>query len=319
MLPLLIKALLTTQQTEYYKELQESIEMFFIGHLNGESTTHNNTTARNTTLPEHMRLTPNTNSDLPIFMNKLSIKSMLNVVECVRSHNFHTAKESSKISLPYADIAIAANYCDAYFTAILYGELSCTKWGKTSSTCDAKLRNIMKDAYISIGEMDAVPAFLDPVQARLQYLRLNQSWNQIFLQHDASALKNTAIDERYTQDLAQSGLFSLANRLTNASDSEKYNCAWRLGDWNLLDANDERTSNRGRLDLDFEKHHYFALKCFQSKDEIGTRSSIKYGREALIKSFKQSSFECTKNLYKNLGALHLLQQIEEFCDVSTKL
>lgn len=229
-----------------------------------------------------------------------------------------TQAPNLQIPLPYANIANAANYCGAYFTAILYGEMACEKSNTTSATCDAHLRDIMKDAYISIDETDAVPAFLDPVQSRIQYLQLNNQWNQIALRQDVLAFRNVPEIERYTNYLAQSGLYYLANGLPNTSASVKFDCAWRLGDWSLLDEDESRLANQGsgnRLELDFERNHYFAMKCFSARDEVGTKSAIRSARESLIKSFKQSSFECTKNIYKNLAALQLLQQIEEFCDV----
>lgn len=223
-----------------------------------------------------------------------------------------------QISMPYANIANAANHCDAYFTAIIYGEMACMETQTTSTTCDAELRDIMCNAYTSIGEMDAVPALLDPVQSRIQYLQLNNQWSQIALRQDAQAYRNPTEIERYSNYLAQSGLYVLSNSLPNTAASVKHDCAWRLGDWNLLDEDESRQVKRGsenRLEFDIERNHYFALKCFNAKDEVGTKAAIRGARDALVKAFKQSSFECTKNIYKKLASLHLLQQIEEFCDV----
>lgn len=217
------------------------------------------------------------------------------------------------IPLPFAHIAEAANYCEAFFTAVLYGEMACLKDNKNS---DGNLRNVMKDAYISIGEMDAVSAFLDPIQFRSQYLQMNKMWMQIFLEHDVKAYNNSEQLEQYSSYLAESGLYCQANLLPNTSGSEKYDCAWRLGDWSILD--DGATMHTGKMSrtLEFEKHHYFALSCLKAKDAAGTKLAVRSARDSLIKFFKQSSFECTKNLYKSLVSLHLLQQIEEFCDVS---
>lgn len=232
--------------------------------------------------------------------------------------NFSVTSESDKIELPYAHIASAATYCEANFTAILYGELACLETKTTASTCDAKLRNLLKNAYTTIGEMDAVLAFLDPIQSRLQYLHTNKSWNQIYLENDAIAFGSRENMARYTNDLAQSGLHALAHSFSNRITGIKYECAWRLGDWNVVD--DFITDRFIGLDpkTDFDKRHYFALKSFNLKDEIGTKLFIRRAREALIIFLRQSSIECTKNVYKHLTSLHLLQQIEDFCDVSIK-
>lgn len=168
------------------------------------------------------------------------------------------------------------------------------------------IKSIMKNAYHSIGELDAVSAFLDPIKQRIEYLELNQNWNQIFAIHDADATDFSL----YNQYLGQAGLYGLANKLSQNANLTNYDCAWRLSDWSIVNAGETIDHS-----IEFDKFHYFALKCLHQRDEIGVRFNIEKAIDEIIKTLKQSSYECTKNIYKELMKLHMLQQIDEFCDV----
>lgn len=214
----------------------------------------------------------------------------------------------------YLHIAKAALYCEAYFTAILYGELASFEGKVDNNTIE--IRSIMKSAYQSIGEIDAVSAFLDPINDKLEYLELNRCWDQILIGCDAQS--NNSL--QYADYLGKAGLYNLANKLTNGGNSAaNYECAWRLADWNIIEGGGAESAvnpQNNDLALEFNKSHYFALKNLNKKDQIGVKINVENAFNAVIKMFKQSSYECTKNIYKNLMMLHLLQQIDEFCCVS---
>lgn len=215
--------------------------------------------------------------------------------------------------MPCSQIAKAANYCEAYFTAVLYAELESIEKGCGSEN---EARLIMKNAYVSIGEMDAVPAFLDPLNSRLQYYQLNQNWNQIYVLQDAISYNRPNSMQTYSDYLNESGLYCLAHTVSKSQETTvNYDCAWRLGDWNLIYTDDDNTSDKVQKKFDFDKYHYFALKGLRDRDEQAVKSFVNNARKGVIEQLKQSSFECTKNLYKNLAALQLLQQIEDFYQV----
>lgn len=210
-------------------------------------------------------------------------------------------------------IAKAALHCEAYFTAILYGELASLEDLTANDTVE--VRSIMKSAYQSIGETDAVSAFLDPINHKMEYLELNRCWDQILIGCDAQSNDFT----QCAQYLGKAGLYNLANKLTNGNNSANYECAWRLADWNIIEGGGGTSdASNNDLTLEFDKFHYFALKNLKKKDQIGVKINLENALKAVIKMFKQSSYECTKNIYKNLMMLHLLQQIDEFCHVRTR-
>lgn len=220
--------------------------------------------------------------------------------------------QKDRLCLNYLHIAKAASFCDAHFTTILYGELALEEAPTTEFT---GIKSIMKTAYQSIGVLDAVTAFLDPIEQPIEYLELNQKWSEIFTILDADP---TTDHKLYSHYLAKPGLYGLANKLSqNVNLGANYECAWRLSDWSILnDENIEISTQMANDSMEFDKYQYFALKCLQQKDEIGVRFNIDKATDAIVKTLKQSSYECTKNIYKDLMKLHMLQQIEEFCDVS---
>lgn len=238
---------------------------------------------------------------------------MLNIAECIRMHNQTNvgSKSAAQLKLNYLHIAQAALFCEAYFTAILYGELA--SYEKNEANKQLEIQSIMKQSYQSIGETDAVSAFLDPITQKMEYLELNGCWNEILIGIDVQS-NGFMQNSKY---LMEAGLYSLPNKLAQSNDAPNYECAWRLADWGIAEGNMENTTNHREIinSNEFEKYHYFALKNLQQKDQIGTKLNVKRAIESVIRMFKQSSYECTKNIYKNLMMLHLLLQIEEFCYV----
>ncbi|XP_031619505.1 serine/threonine-protein kinase ATM [Contarinia nasturtii] len=291
MVPLLIKTLLTTKNANYYRTLEKAIKSFF-------QKTFENLSANKI----------NEIANTPVYLNKVSIRLMLNVAECVRMHNqaLFGSAQNLQVNLNNLHIAKAALFCEAHFTAILYGELSSYESDET------EIQSIMKSAYQSIGEIDAVSAFLDPIKHKTQYLEVNRCWNKLLIGVDAQTDGFT----EYSRYLSEAGLYNLANKLNMSNNSRNYECAWRLQDWGIAEGSADHscTTNQDPTN-EFDKYHYFALKSVQQRDQIGTKINVKRAFEGVIKMFKQSSYECTKNIYKNLMMLHLLQQIEEFSGI----
>lgn len=234
-------------------------------------------------------------------------------VQMVSTLSFFPCSSQPKDRLNYLHIAKAALHCEAYFTAILYGELA--SFGEPGGNDAIEIRSIMKCAYQSIGETDAVSAFLDPINDKMEYLELNRCWDQILIGCDAQSNDLS----QYADYLGKAGLYNLANKLpSGGSNAANYECAWRLADWNIIEGGAEAVNPQNNdLALEFNKFHYFALKNLNKRDQIGVKLNVELAFKAVIKMFKQSSYECTKNIYKNLMMLHLLQQIDEFCCVSS--
>lgn len=185
---------------------------------------------------------------------------------------------------------------------------------------DSKAKRIMKESYQSIGEIDAVSAFIDPIENRSEYLHQKKSWDELCLRQDAISATQPANTSAYARTMSDFGLYTSAYGLMQNTNEINYECAWRLGDWSVVDRESERGQQKRNVIFDdCEKFHYFALKCLKDKDESGVKENIEKARNQIIHKIKLSSYECTRNIYKNLTSLHLLQQIEDFCDVSIYL
>lgn len=160
---------------------------------------------------------------------------------------------------------------------------------------------------MSIGEEAAVTSFLDPIANRSMYLQFNQSWNRIFLEHDAQSYADQNVLLTAKANLSASGLFGLANVISPESNAKQYECAWRLSDWSVVDQVKSDEVNRT-----FDGSHYTALRCLQSKDELGANLAISQARQHIINELRSASLECTNNLYTHLQRLALVQQIDDF-------
>lgn len=161
--------------------------------------------------------------------------------------------------------------------------------------------------------MDAVSSFLDPISSRQTYLQLTNAYDQIFAQLDVNLTSKPDTITEFADHLATSGLYGLANAVSQKSN-RRFECAWRLGDWSVLN----QPGGKESMDFqqEFEREHYVALKCLQTtRDEKGVKDALKAARRAIISSLKHLSLECTNNVYQHLERLTLLQQIDDFCQV----
>nr|XP_029716686.1 serine/threonine-protein kinase ATM-like [Aedes albopictus] len=249
-----------------------------------------------------------------------AIHLMLAIVECIRMNNQNHPKHS--IQLNWLQIAAASLHCQAYFKAILYGELWCMGQRDEGADSDAINRNpqlmsIMKAAHLSVGVEDAAKAFLDPLHSRSEYYQLERRYNQSLLYYDvASSSKSSAFERSsYVQALKSSCFYGLANTVAGG-DSMDYECAWRLADWNVaLDDGTNHSKPKVEWQHMFDQQHYKALKCLELKDELATESAVLEARKAVAEMLKGGSMESTQNIYPYLSKLRQLQQIEDFMNV----
>ncbi|CRK98224.1 CLUMA_CG011587, isoform A [Clunio marinus] len=98
-----------------------------------------------------------------IYLDKLAIKQMLKLVECVRMFCLKKPKSqmAKQNNLNYSNIAKAAKHCEAFFTAVLYGEMWAEKRQKDEkipfavTINDKYLQEIMYSSLTAIGLKDS--------------------------------------------------------------------------------------------------------------------------------------------------------------------
>lgn len=125
--------------------------------------------------------------------NRESVQCMLNVVNFIRIQS-----KDYKLGLDYAPIAKAAQFCSAYFTSILYTELSCQRLLKGNFVvhkdplidyiCDnvpeqgKELQALLREAYTKIGVPDAINgcglSHLQEPKSRIQHYIHMREWEK---------------------------------------------------------------------------------------------------------------------------------------------
>lgn len=289
----------------------------------------------------HFNFTIETNNTKFINCDHCTVRCMLNIVNYIRMQI-----SNNILKLNYIYIAKAAKYCSAFFTAILYAEMSCetilndySKFNivskidfiyELSPEQGRVIQNILRESYAKIGDFDAIngtgSSHLLDYSSRIEHYMHTNEWNKVMLAQDVElSFGNMAIIKEMANGLQQSGLqFLLSNfistMLKNGAkiDEEiQYECAWRLSNWNIYETNQILyTQNNCNLKLEVSEHdynfyHYQALKYFHEGNKIGIQDAIQNARMSIIKGLRSISLENNKTIYEKLMQLQLINEIEE--------
>ncbi|XP_011310406.1 serine-protein kinase ATM [Fopius arisanus] len=258
-----------------------------------------------------------------------SVRCMLKVVNFLRiqsSSNFES-------KLNYLPIAKAAQYCSAYFTSLLYAELSsetmkrslrqCATTSLIDGLCEVcpsegkALQEILREAYLKIGDPDSIhgcgQSHLKSQSSRIQhYLQFNQ-WDIAMTAQDVELSSGFPCSRGMITALQQTGLDYLLSKYLSTIKNEEnveeymYETAWRLSNWGML----SKSST-----TDYEYHHYHSLKYLQERDTSGVRSSLERARLSIISSLRNTSLECSQTVYPKLLKLQMLRELEELNEKS---
>ncbi|CAL7943643.1 unnamed protein product [Xylocopa violacea] len=269
------------------------------------------------------------------------VRSMLTIVNYIRmqiSNNF--------LKLNYIHIAKAAQYCSAFFTAILYAEMSCdailnddnkfTNVSKIDSVYELSpqqgkvIQNILRDSYAKIGDFDSISgtgsSHLEHYSTRIQHSVYINEWNKVMPAQDVElSFGNMTMIRDMTSELYQSGLEYLrgqfiANVLKSGEKIDEdiiYECAWRLSNWSICETNQAlctQSNSNMKLEIiehDYHFYHYQALKYFHERNEVGIQDAIRNARISIIKVLRNISLESNKTIYEKLMQLQLIREIEE--------
>ncbi|XP_076632451.1 serine/threonine-protein kinase tefu isoform X1 [Colletes latitarsis] len=272
------------------------------------------------------------------------VRTMLNVVNYVRIQ----VPDNVNLKFNYMYIAKAAQYCSAFFTAILYAEMACenilsdsnefSNVSKVDCVYEFEpergrvIQNILRDAYTKIGDFDAIhgtgTSHLQDHATRIQHYVQSHEWNRVILAQDVElSFGNMSVIKEMANGLYKSGLqyllgnfVSFLSKETEEMDENiQYECAWRLSNWNLCETNQslylENESKSTITEFDYHFYHYQALKYFHEGNEIGIKIALENARISVIKALKNISLESSKTIYEKLMQLQLIREIEElsFC------
>ncbi|KAL0100932.1 hypothetical protein PUN28_019367 [Cardiocondyla obscurior] len=273
------------------------------------------------------------------------VRRMLDVVNYVRTQ----LPDGVILEFDYVYLAKAAHKCSAYYTALLFAQLACglisTNLDYPDFSSDPRidyiyerqpeigrvLQNIMLDTYLNISDPDAKSGagwshVLDH-DSRMQYYARANRWDEVILAQDIelSNHNRTSVINARTEmanALHRSGLQFLQCQFLgdNLDEQFSYECAWRLGKWNLpvrevtVENYNDFQSQQLRLELlenAFHLHHYHALKCFHENNRRSMERAIELGRMSVSHELRVISPESSKTINQKLSQLRLLREIEQ--------
>ncbi|ALC48364.1 tefu [Drosophila busckii] len=248
-----------------------------------------------------------------IYQEKRAIKRFLYMCECVRFCN------NWQIPIKLSNVVRASNHCQAYFLSIMYLELwacsaSATELTNSSILADEEFQNCAKTAYESIGCLDAIPGFLNPLRSRLDYLSLNNNICGILVESDGLDMPNSQL----CLDIMKSnGMLTFAKLQQQQSQSKQldYEILWRLGQWDEQVDGHQKVNTANNMELEFKKHHYMALKSISNREEENTLSAINNAYICVQHILRDISVECLQSVYKYMTWLCTLQQATDFCQL----
>ncbi|XP_039495619.1 serine/threonine-protein kinase ATM [Drosophila santomea] len=248
-----------------------------------------------------------------IFRNKRAIKKFLHICEYIRIFNNWT------IPINLNNVVMASNHCQAYFLSIMYLELwACAESSKSKANFleNECFQNCAKKAYESIGCLDAIPGFVNPMRSRLDFLGRGSNLSTILLESDHL---DRASGQLCIDIMKGNGLWSFAKLQQHQNIEPDYEIFWRLGQWDsLTDAKHQQNMTvRTSLNLEqeYKRHHFVALRSIGQREEENSLSAIEMAYSCVRDILMEISVECLQSVYKYLTWLCSLQQAEEFCQI----
>ncbi|KAF2897556.1 hypothetical protein ILUMI_08624 [Ignelater luminosus] len=251
--------------------------------------------------------------------------------------NVYNILHFGDLSLNYLHVGQAAQFCTAHFTALLYVELWCqerlneirsstTNYSSSLTPLDIicqneepkirqALQNILRGSYKEVGEFDALYAceslgLLDN-HLKVEHYEHLQRWEQVALFYDIQVSQgNTACEPKLLNALKNCSLYQLPLKYDNLEESQ-YECAWRLGHWNIHKNESENSEN-------YEKYKYFSLKAIHDDDMNSFGCAISDAKDSIIKNLRHASLESSKNLYEPLSQLQSLLELEDYTKTRTE-
>ncbi|GFQ77962.1 serine-protein kinase ATM [Trichonephila clavata] len=291
-------------------------------------------------------------SSLPrIMFSKASVKTMLSVIH----HIWLNPKQESKsernilkdfwLNISFLEVAQAAQYCSAYFTAILFTELWCDKMREKSLRSEpasdhsdssgsldcsplsyigsherdkaALVYDIIIDTYSQIGDSDAISGcevVATDTQAILKHSYLiDKKWNGLLkisdLNHSNLEILQ-ALQQNHLNFVLQGFLKSLmCNEKEISPNMREYQCeaAWRMGQWDL--------STVGNCDPGFQECVFKSTQNVISENSTMFEKMFVLAKKTQYEYLRHTSLEAARNIFPVLCHIQMLSVIEDFSKI----
>ncbi|XP_041988824.1 serine-protein kinase ATM [Aricia agestis] len=266
---------------------------------------------------------------------KTIIQSLLDVVDFVRVQKDHypirrRAADGNYLQLEYDRVSWAAAAADEHLAAVYYGELA------LAARPLEHMQAIFRKCFMAIGELDAIDgcgiAHLTGEEEKRRHLISTGQYSDSLLVHDIALSRGNM--ERDLQrgtvlSLHKSGMHHLALQyIKSLPENEelnniKYECLSYLGDWSdFVDTKqlyEESKTTTGNPRTIINAMRYACLKdCLTIQpNKYDKRLSKPLDRAKLATAAlcKKLNMENCQNVYKIVGNLQVLRDIEDYFSV----
>ncbi|CAH1112513.1 unnamed protein product [Psylliodes chrysocephalus] len=286
---------------------------------------------------QHWKMTKQDFREDCIVLNKKSVKSMLNIINYVRlqkkGNRVNSRLSVDELTVDYLKVAKAAEFCANHFSALYYSELWCQEMiekiqREDSTYCEKRstmidniyekadqefgetLHNILRNAYKSIGEFDALPgcgtSFLLQPKYRVEHYKEQAKFDQViqFYANQPSSSKEL-IDS-----FKNYGLYQIPVMCSQLEEPE-YECLWRLSHWSFGEKKVSLSDDAINYE-NFEKFRFSSLRALKNKNIGLFEESSNSQFICITNHLKNISLESSHSLYPVLTKLQSLIEMEDF-------
>ncbi|GIY53666.1 serine-protein kinase ATM [Caerostris darwini] len=284
--------------------------------------------------------------------SKASVQAMLSVLHHIWLYPKQESKNEKNIlkdfwlDISFLEVAQAAQYCSAYFTAVLYTELWCDKMREKSLRSDhssdhsdssgsldcsplsyigskerakaSLVYDILLDTYSKIGDSDAISGcevVATDSQAILKHTYLTEKkWDGLL---KISDLNNSTLEilQALQQNNLNSVLQGYIQSLIHTQDEKlldnirEYRCeaAWRMGQWDLpMTENDHQG---------FQECLYKCQQSLISENSVVFEKYFKSAQKTQFEYLRHTSLEAARNVLPALSRIQMLSILEDFSNI----
>ncbi|XP_068241654.1 serine-protein kinase ATM isoform X2 [Palaemon carinicauda] len=287
-----------------------------------------------------------------IYMDKNAIQVLLKVINYLRAQTPTTSFTNSQKCTPwdknfwlkvnYLEVAQAAYYCGAYFSALLFLEIHCDVLISEAQEKDHKqinnrqvpklqrvsfhkdfstMQKLLLKVYSSLGDSDGVEGcgggakLLDPSVRGIRSKHRGQ-WIKTLEIHDAANSAVGVID--VLKDLRFFNTLKLVLGGSSLESSPElqgtyWESAWRLSQWdsaNIAEKWDTACAAKLTHNMDFHQSLFLALQSIHHRDLSLSKQHTLRARLQIIENLKLSQVESSSTIYPLLSQLQILSEVE---------
>ncbi|XP_069987249.1 serine-protein kinase ATM isoform X2 [Penaeus vannamei] len=341
MLPYIIHATLLADNGRKREVLSRQISFFFQQHV--EKSKHKSDTGMSNAVDQ-------------MCLNKSCIQVLLSVIDYLRAQTPERSFTNSSSRLTpweknwwlrvnYLQVAQAAHYCGAHFSAILYLHLSSEELEheirensdketdvnsrQVPPLCrlshlpeNTVIRRLMLQIYSTLGDSDGVEGCgggskLAHTTSRALRCQHRGQWMETLAIHDAANSTFGMITS-----LQELGFFNTVNQILSRTSAKlspelsaaQWESAWRLAQWDLdLGKTEEESHTNGTDEMDgwnFHKHLFHSLQCLRHQEAGGLMHHALQAKKGVITQIRNSRAESSSSVYPLLTQLQILSEVE---------